>query len=143
MADILHRFPIRASADLVFAAFSSCEGLDAWWTLRSAGVPELGAVYVLDFGPGYEWRGTVTRCAPGRAFEWTMTGAMADWVGSRVGCVLTEEAGVTTVDFYHAGWAEATEHFRVSSYCWAMYLRLLRRYVEFGEVVPYATRLDA
>jgi hypothetical protein len=29
-----------------------------------------------------------------------------------------------------------------SSYCWAMYLRLLRRNVEAGEVVPYAQRLD-
>ena len=30
-----------------------------------------------------------------------------------------------------------------STFCWAMYLRLLKRFVEAGEVVPYAERLDA
>jgi hypothetical protein len=33
-------------------------------------------------------------------------------------------------------------HYRTSSFCWAMYLRLLKRYVEHGEVVPYEKRLD-
>ncbi|MCH8956850.1 SRPBCC domain-containing protein, partial [candidate division KSB1 bacterium] len=37
---------------------------------------------------------------------------------------------------------EANEHYRVSCYCWAMYLRLLKRYVEHGETVPYEDRLD-
>jgi uncharacterized protein YndB with AHSA1/START domain len=31
----------------------------------------------------------------------------------------------------------------VSCYCWAMYLRVLRRYLEHGERVPYEGRLDA
>ena len=42
-----------------------------------------------------------------------------------------------------AGWLEANAHFRRSSYCWAMYLRLLQRYLEQGETVPYADRLGA
>jgi len=33
--------------------------------------------------------------------------------------------------------------FGTSCYCWAMYLRLLARHVERGEVVPYEARLDA
>jgi Activator of Hsp90 ATPase homolog 1-like protein len=31
---------------------------------------------------------------------------------------------------------------KISSYCWAMYLRILKRYVEFGEEVPYEKRLQ-
>jgi len=31
----------------------------------------------------------------------------------------------------------------VSCYCWAMYLRIMRRYLEHGESVPYERRLDA
>jgi hypothetical protein len=34
------------------------------------------------------------------------------------------------------------DEFRRSSYCWAMYLRILRRYLEHGETVPYERRLD-
>jgi len=32
--------------------------------------------------------------------------------------------------------------FRISTHCWAMYLRILRRHFEHGESVPYEDRLD-
>jgi hypothetical protein len=47
------------------------------------------------------------------------------------------------VYFYHLCWPEANEHWRVSNYCWAMYLRILKRYLESGESVAYEKRLDA
>jgi hypothetical protein len=34
------------------------------------------------------------------------------------------------------GWPEANGHYRTSCHCWALYLRILRRYLEFGETVP-------
>jgi len=49
---------------------------------------------------------------------------------------------VTQVHFHHTGWPDADDHYRVSCYCWAMYLRLLKRYLEHDEVVPYEDRLD-
>ena len=67
----------------------------------------------------------------------TLIGADEDWLATRVGCVLKEEEGVTDVRFYHTGWPKANEHDGVSCYCWAMNLRLLRRYVVHGEVVAY------
>lgn len=143
MADIVHRFPIRASARRVFEAMTAPKELDAWWTARSAGKPEPGAAYELWFGPSYDWRARVTRCDPGHGFEWTITEAMDDWTGTRVGFELTENDGVTMVDFYHAGWREASEHYRTSNTCWAMYLRILRRHVEFAEIVAYDDRLKA
>ena len=95
------------------------------------------------FGPGYDWRAKVTRYVPGSEFELQMTEAHVDWAKSCVGCRLTPEgAGKTRVLFYHNGWPEANEHWRVSCYCWAMYLRVLRRNVEHGESVPYEKRLD-
>jgi uncharacterized protein YndB with AHSA1/START domain len=142
MAEILHDFPVNASPTRVFQAFATPTGLDSWWTLRSTGAPKLGGKYLLDFGPGYEWQARVTRCVPGREFELEFTNAMEDWVGSRVGVVLEEVAGGTLIRFHHRGWSEASEHFRTSSYCWAMYLRVMKRNLEFGEVVPYDDRLS-
>ncbi len=63
MPDIYHHFPIKAPARKVFAAVTTPEGLDAWWTKSSAGKPEKGGEYRLDFGPGYEWKAVVTRSA--------------------------------------------------------------------------------
>jgi hypothetical protein len=72
-----------------------------------------------------------------------LTEADEDWQGTRVGFLLDENDGGTQVRFHHTGWPAANEHYRVSCYCWAMYLRLLKRYVEHGEVVDYDVRLDA
>ena len=143
MPDIVHHFPIKASADQVFQAISTPAGFDAWWTKRSSGDPKEGAEYELWFDPENDWRAVVSRCVPHTEFELELTGAHKDWLGTRVGFVLEEKDGATNVRFHHTGWPEANEHYQVSCYCWAMYLRLLKRYVETGEIVPYEDRLDA
>ncbi|HXW54754.1 MAG TPA: SRPBCC domain-containing protein [Candidatus Cybelea sp.] len=144
MADILQEFTVKASPERVFDMFATPDGLDRWWTQSSSGQAKENAEYRLCFGPGYDWRARVTRCSPGSAFELLMTQAHEDWKGTRVGCQLEPDGtSGTLVRFYHAGWPEQNEHWRVSCYCWAMYLRLLRRNLEHAEFVPYEKRLDA
>ncbi len=143
MADIFHTFTINSSPEKIFECFCTPGGLDNWWTKKSEGKPGKGSIYTLDFGPGYLWKAKVTICEPGKAFEWVMTEAESDWVGTRIGFVL-ENMGEnkTSVSFYHTGWPSLTENFRVSNYCWAMYLRILKRYAEYGEQVTYEKRLS-
>ena len=141
--EILHDFPVKAHRDAVFAAFTTPRGLDAWWTRRSVGTPEMGAEYELYFGPEYDWRGRVRRVVTNADFELEITRADPDWTSTRVSVQLSERDGGTWVRFAHLGWREESDHFRTSSYCWAMYLRILRRWVEKGEVVPYEKRLEA
>jgi len=142
MANIFHQFPINAPLEKVFRAVSTPVELDAWWTKRSSGKAAEGEVYTLWFDPEHDWRAAVSRCVPQTEFELTMTRSEADWGGTRVGFRLDDNKGVTLVRFHHKDWPEINEHYRVSCFCWAMYLRLLKRYVEFGEVVPYEDRLD-
>jgi Uncharacterized conserved protein len=143
MADIYQHFPIKGAARRVFEAVSTPAGLNSWWTESCSGEPELGSEFNFGFGPGYDWRAKVLKCIPDTEFEFELIAADADWQGTRLGFLFDEGDGVTQVQFHHTGWPESNEHYRVSCYCWAMYLRLLRRYVEQGEVVPYETRLDA
>ena len=143
MADIHHELLIGAPRDRVFDAVSTPGGLDAWWTQRCAGRPATGAELELWFGPEYDWRATVLAHERPSRFEIRMTRAHPDWMGTVVGFGLTDHGGRTRLRFHHAGWPEPNDHWRVSCYCWAMYLRLLRRHVETGEVVPYELRLDA
>jgi len=142
MADIHHQFKSHTPGARVFAAIVTPAGLDSWWTLISAGSAEPGAVHEFGFGPEYQWRAVAVRCVVDSAIEWELTEAMEDWVGTRVGFTLSEGGGGTEVRFQHSGWTEASAHFRTSSFCWAMYLRLLKRLVETGEVVPYSDRLE-
>lgn len=135
-------FPIKASADRVFRAVSTPGGLDTWWTKRSKGKPIEGGEYELGFGPEYDWRAKVTRCVPNSEFELELVSAHEDWKGTRVGVRLEEKGGTTNVRFYHTGWPKGNEHWRISCYCWPMYLRVMRRNIEHGEIVPYDKRLD-
>ena len=143
MADIFHHFVIKASAGECFQAVSTPAGLDAWWTKSSSGEPKERAEYELYFDSEHDWRAVVTRCVLNTEFELRISEAQEDWLGTRVGFVLVEDGGVTQVRFHHLDWPDENEHYRVSCYCWAMYLRLLKRWVEHGEVVPYENRLDA
>jgi len=143
MADIVQEFIINASPDCVFEAMATPSGLDRWWTKSASGEARENAEYALSFGPGYEWRGKVTRFVPGSTFELQITQAHPDWMGTRVSCQLEPEGQTgTRVHFSHTGWPTDNEHWRVSCYCWPMYLRLLRRNLEHGEFVPYEKRLE-
>lgn len=142
MPDIYHQFPIQVAAAKVFAAIATPTGLDAWWTKRSSGKPTLGMVYELWFGPEYDWRAKVTKCITDVEFELTITEADEDWRNTRVGFALITRGESTQVNFYHQGWPENNEHYRISTYCWAMYLRILKRHLEFGEWVEYDKRLE-
>ncbi len=142
MFDIYHDFPVAASRHSVFEALTSPEGLDEWWTLTSTGEAVPGSTYELFFGPEYSWKADVSVCEIDTALEWTMTEAESDWLGTRVGFRLEEKGGQTWVRFYHTGWSSESDHYRMTSFCWAMYLRILKRYIEQGETVPYADRLN-
>ena len=143
MADIISDVFINACPSDVFRAVSTPSGLDTWWTKTSSGTPEPGKKFELGFGPGYDWHARVTACRPESAFELEVFDSHPDWDGTRVGFRLElREGGRTQLSFYHAGWPEANEHWRVSCYCWPIYLRLLRRNLEHGELVPYESRLD-
>ena len=143
MPDILHDFFIKATPEQVYDMVSTGEGLDRWWTKRAKGEAMAGKEFVLWFSPEYDWRARVTHAQRATSFEIVMTRSDDDWHDTRIRFEFERLEGGTRVRFAHSGWAEASEHFRVSSYCWAMYLRLLKRYLEKGEMVEYQYRDDA
>src|SRR5882672_6008888 len=105
MPDIIHEFPITANVSRVFDAVSTPAGLDQWWTLRSDGVPSDGALYSLDFGPGYLWRAHVSEVDKQHTFELELVEAMPDWIGTRVRFELMPvDDDHTQLVFTHIGW---------------------------------------
>ena len=142
MPDIFHDFPIAAPAARVFRAASTPADLDQWWTKKSSGKATKGAEWELWFGPDHDWRAVVSQSAPERSFEFKIVSSSPDWMGTLVGFELTAQQDNTQVRFHHTGWPEQNEHYRISCYCWAMYLRVLKRFLEHGDTVPYERRLD-
>jgi uncharacterized protein YndB with AHSA1/START domain len=142
--DIEHELVISAPLDRVWDCLATADGLNAWWTNTSQADARLGGHFVFGFDEQHQWWGTVCRFAVKAEIEWEMTRTdpMPDWLGTRVGAQLSIAGKGTRLHFHHRGWAAATEHMRVSSYCWATYLRLLARYCVMGEIVPYRRRDD-
>ena len=142
--DIIHYLQIKSDPHKIFQAISTSPGLNAWWTETSSAEEKLGGKYDLIFEiDKYQWQAVCSAYEPDSVFELTLTVASEDWLDTKVRFELEEAETHCDVRFFHTGWRESSPHFRISSYCWAMYLRLLKRYVEFGEIVDYADRLEA
>jgi uncharacterized protein YndB with AHSA1/START domain len=142
MPEILIQLNINVPAKHVFNAFVTVDGLNAWWTKDSTARPSKGEIFDFHFGTECHWQGRVTEYRRNEIIEWEMTKASPDWMGSKVGAVLKEHDEYTIVDFYHKGWAYSNEHFRISSYCWAMYLRCMKEWLEKGVFIEYENRLS-
>ncbi len=141
--DIIHYLQINSSIDSVYETISTPRGISNWWALNATGHSELGGILELDFGPGYQWQAQITEMVPPGEFEVTLIKADHDWIDTTVGFQLTNYDKVIDLRFYHKGWKAANDHYYISCYCWAMYLRIMKRYLEHGETVPYHDRLQA
>jgi uncharacterized protein YndB with AHSA1/START domain len=143
MAEILFDFPIIGPPAAVFAAVATPDGLEKWWTRGGTGEGAVGAVWAFDFGPSYQWKGVVRAFEAERLIEWELTVADPDWTGTRVRIALDDPpGGLTWVRFAHTGWREPNEHHRITAFCWAMYLRHMKHWVQDGRTVPYDRRLE-
>ncbi|MGE0438876.1 MAG: SRPBCC domain-containing protein [Gemmatimonadales bacterium] len=144
MPDIEHELTVAAPVAHVFDSFATADGLAAWWPDTAAAEPREGGRFEFGFGPEYQWAGVARVFQAPRAIEWEMTETdpMPDWTGTRVGVRLEPVEGGTRVHFYHRGWAEPSAHYRISSFCWSNYLRVLARNRTTGEFVPYSRRDD-
>jgi uncharacterized protein YndB with AHSA1/START domain len=142
--NIEHEFVVAAPIAQVFACFSTPDGLSAWWTSTARVDARPGGISHFGFDATHQWSGVLRVFEPPHAIEWEMTetAPSPDWLGTRVGAQLSAEGANTRLHFHHRGWRGVTQHARVSSFCWATYLRLLARYCTLGEVVPYGRRDD-
>ena len=142
MSEILHDVFIYSDATSVFDAVSQPEKINQWWTKKCSGAPQADSKYNFYFSDEYDWLGKVHSIDIGKHIHWLVTKADEDWTNTIFGFDLIPiEKNKTRVKFKHILWATSNDHFRQTSYCWAMLLSLLKNYLESGEVVPYEQRI--
>ncbi|WP_298346949.1 SRPBCC domain-containing protein [uncultured Algibacter sp.] len=138
--NIYHTLQIKTSVNEVFGAVSQPKHLDNWWTLKSSGIPELGAEYNLNFTDDYDWYCEVLKVEPNKSIHFKMTRSDNDWNPTTFGFDLIETDHGTLMEFSHVNWPEANHHFKHSSFCWAMLLNGLKNYLEKGIIIPFKER---
>ena len=137
---IYHNLVINIPASRVFEGVSDPDHLVNWWPLKCSGQAREGMGYNFFFGPEYDWYAKVTQLKKNRSIHFKMTSADPDWTPTTFGFDLEELSGKTKLAFFHTGWREANEHFKIASYCWAMLLKGLKDYLENGVVIQFQNR---
>ena len=137
---IYHDLVIDASPERVFKAITDPDQLVNWWPYKCSGMARAGAEYNFYFGPEYDWYAKVIRVIPDKAFYIQMIKSDEDWNGTTFGFDLHLKQGKVQLQFWHKGWPQLNEHFRRSSFCWAMLLQGLKNYVENGLIIPFEKR---
>lgn len=138
--NIYHNLTINASPKEVFNAVSLPKHLDNWWTLKSSGKQELHSQYNLNFTDDYDWYCKVSKIIPNESFHLKMTKSDDDWNPTTFGFDLEATKNGTLLKFSHVNWPKNNNHFKHSSFCWALLLNGLKHYLEKGEIIPFTER---
>jgi len=100
----------------------------------------LGEEYNFYFGPGYDWYAKVIKAKEGKSFHMKMTKSDEDWNPTSFGFDFENKSEKALLKFWHNGWPECNAHYRHSSFCWAIWLKALKDYIENDIVIPFEER---
>jgi hypothetical protein len=141
--DYTSQLTLAASADAVFDALTTVEGLAGWWTAVT-GDGLTGGELTFSFGPAAQAVMRVDAAERGVGVRWTpLSCVLEDWVGTTLHFdIEPRAAGGTELRFRHAGLAQlecfdecrtSWDHFIVTS---------LAAYVETGTGHPNGSEAD-
>ena len=130
MVDILHRVGIAAPPEKVFAALTTIEGIQAWWSSEAQGSATENT--------SFKFRQNqleVVEAKP-NLVRWHYTGPATEWVGTEIEFRLEWRDIQTFVLFRHKSWPEPSEFMHHCSTKWATFLLSLKDHVEHGHGRP-------
>jgi uncharacterized protein YndB with AHSA1/START domain len=136
MPDILHRVGIRATADQVYDALATLDGLSHWWMIGTTGETSVGGtIHFNPNGGGFDMK--VLESKPRELVKWQCVGGPPEWIGTEITFRLAARDGQVFVLFTHAGWKEPVEFMHHCSTKWATFMLSLRDWVERAEAHPF------
>ncbi len=131
MYHIFHDIDIEAYPEDIFRMFSTPEGLNIWCTVKAEGNPCINAEFRLYFSEEYDWRAKIIEFDENRALTFQIVKADHDWQNTLVSFEISSSDHLHhKLRFEHRNWSQINDHFRRSSFCWALYLNDLKKHVE-------------
>jgi uncharacterized protein YndB with AHSA1/START domain len=158
MPNIRHEVLIGASAEKIYGALTTQDGLSGWWTPGAKAKPERDSVARFAFGPDYSKEMEITELESGKQVKWTCVKGAEEWIGTTIAFELqpgdrktllashpelkdqiqqqTSGDG-TLLILRHDGWKEHSPMFGECNYTWAQFLRSLKLLCETGKGRPW------
>lgn len=158
MPNIRQEVLIGASAETIFSALTSGEGLSGWWAPGAKAEARLGSTAHLPFGADYFKEMNITDIEPMRRVKWACVEGFEEWVGTALSFELhpgskrtllqsrpeaqgqldqSKHATGTLVLFSHDDWKGYTPMFAECSYTWGQFLKSLKLFCETGKGRPW------
>lgn len=138
MADILQVVDIQMPAEKVYPLVATGAGIAQWW---SPDVVSEGDQVTVHFGS--DWRIVLKKSEDlPTLIRWQVVEHdSTEWPGTELIFRLSEIDGWTTLEFDHAGWADATSFFRFCSTKWVTFLLSIKQAAETGVGTPYPNEI--
>jgi uncharacterized protein YndB with AHSA1/START domain len=135
MTDSNHEIAITATPNKVFAAWTTNEGLTAWWTSRASVAKERGGVHVFEFEGGtVRIHFRIDALVPGEQVRWTGVPGdrmPSEWVGTTIDVRIGSLAdGRARMRFTHGNWASMEGAYATCNTTWGELVYRLRDWCE-------------
>ena len=124
----------------MFKGVSQPDHLINWWPLTCTGNAKVNEVYNYNFTDEYNWFAKVSSIKKNKHIYFKMIESDADWNPTTFGYDIGHKEDSTYLRFFHKDWPECNDHFKHSSFCWALLLKGLKDYVEKGTIIPFEER---
>ena len=141
MAENLHEITIAASAERIFDAITTHQGMISWWTADCEVEPKVGSIAVFRFNQrSIVFKMRIDELARSRRVAWACLGDIEQWTGTQISFYLEPLDSIRTrVKFVHGNWRSTDGHFPTSNTTWGALMVKLRDYCEGRGTGPFFT----
>lgn len=128
-----------ADAEIAYAALTTQEGINGWWTSRAEVPGGEGRLIRASFpGAPVTWDLRIRELAPSSLVAWRIEGAPPpQLIGTEIVWALEPSAEGTVVRLDHRDFAEVDDIFRIVTVRWAQLLDKLRAYTDSRKPAPF------
>ena len=143
MTSILHRVKLQASAEQVYNALTTADGLKSWWT-KADTTAEVNSITRFYFGVNNDHLVDmqITQLIPNQLINWKCVSGPWENTGLFEFVIRPEEQGVMLL-FSHHGWQEADEFYMHCNSKWGFFLTVsLKSFLESGTGQPHPNEPD-
>lgn len=152
---------IASSAQEVYKAITSQEGLSSWWTPKATAEARVNSIAHFPFGPNYHKEMKITALESNQFVKWDCIHGAEEWIGTNISFTLIageheifqnqypeiqgqleqlKSKSGTLLIFHHDNWREDSLMFEECSYTWGQFLKSLKLYCETGKGRPWPTQ---
>ena len=131
MYHIFHDTEINAKPESIFHMISTSDGLNTWWTVASEGKLDVNEKFRFYFAKDFDWQAKVLEFKTDESLTFQMVKADEDWDNTLLSFeIISVGQNRCKLRFEHRNWAKINDHFRRTSFCWALYLNDMKKHLE-------------